>query len=551
MNKVICDVCGTDYPETASQCPICGTANAGGGQTSAGNTVQAEESTYSPTKGGHFSKSNVRKRMKSSANQQPELPISNRYDESDDDGFDEDELEGVSNKGLVVIVVLLLLAIIAVSSYIVITFFGDKDSKDPTPTTGTSQSPTDQATEPSGTDTTEPSATEPSESKPDVDRIPCTGLVVEEAELELVNQNPMQIKLMVQPANTTDPVSYASADKSIATVDASGRVKAVGNGKTTITITCGDQKTEIVVKCQLEEPTDPTSPTDPTDPGETTEPTAPSVTVELKLNRDDFTLSYFGESWMLYNGELDPADITWSSSNEAVATVENGKVVGVGHGSAKIFAEYGDQKVFCYVRCSFETPEPTDPSEDSTEPSEEVTEPSEEVTEPSEEVTEPSEEATEPSEEATEPSEEVTDPSGEPTAPSEEPTEPSEEVTDPSEEVTEPSEESTEPSEEVTEPSEEAVEHKLLINNWEPAYLFENKQNSADVMLYLGMGANISDCTISITNAENVQWHNNDEAVCSFDPATGKVTAVAVGRALLTATVDGVEYIVCIRVSNP
>lgn len=24
MNKVICDICGTSYPDTAEQCPICG-----------------------------------------------------------------------------------------------------------------------------------------------------------------------------------------------------------------------------------------------------------------------------------------------------------------------------------------------------------------------------------------------------------------------------------------------------------------------------------------------------------------------------------------------
>ena len=24
MNKVVCDLCGTSYPETATQCPICG-----------------------------------------------------------------------------------------------------------------------------------------------------------------------------------------------------------------------------------------------------------------------------------------------------------------------------------------------------------------------------------------------------------------------------------------------------------------------------------------------------------------------------------------------
>ena len=24
MSKIICDICGTSYPETATQCPICG-----------------------------------------------------------------------------------------------------------------------------------------------------------------------------------------------------------------------------------------------------------------------------------------------------------------------------------------------------------------------------------------------------------------------------------------------------------------------------------------------------------------------------------------------
>ena len=66
MNKVICDVCGTDYPETASQCPVCGCVRRGGSQTSAGNATANSESAagYTYVKGGRFSKSNVRKRLK-------------------------------------------------------------------------------------------------------------------------------------------------------------------------------------------------------------------------------------------------------------------------------------------------------------------------------------------------------------------------------------------------------------------------------------------------------------------------------------------------------
>ena len=33
MSKIICDVCGTRYPDTAEQCPICGHIRAASGKT--------------------------------------------------------------------------------------------------------------------------------------------------------------------------------------------------------------------------------------------------------------------------------------------------------------------------------------------------------------------------------------------------------------------------------------------------------------------------------------------------------------------------------------
>ena len=65
MNKIICDVCGTDYPETAAQCPICGCASAGA-LTSAGNEAADtdERAAHAPVSGGRYSKANVRKRLK-------------------------------------------------------------------------------------------------------------------------------------------------------------------------------------------------------------------------------------------------------------------------------------------------------------------------------------------------------------------------------------------------------------------------------------------------------------------------------------------------------
>ena len=61
MNKVICDVCGTMYPDTAKQCPICGCAAAEPVEAAAVDGMQEEGAVgaYSYTKGGHFSKSNL------------------------------------------------------------------------------------------------------------------------------------------------------------------------------------------------------------------------------------------------------------------------------------------------------------------------------------------------------------------------------------------------------------------------------------------------------------------------------------------------------------
>ena len=82
MNKIICDICGTKYPDTAEQCPICGYANTA---IAAGAAVASEiednflediiQEPRSKVKGGRFSKTNVRKRG---------VPV-------EDDEFEEDE----------------------------------------------------------------------------------------------------------------------------------------------------------------------------------------------------------------------------------------------------------------------------------------------------------------------------------------------------------------------------------------------------------------------------------------------------------------------------
>ena len=62
--KVICDVCGTTFPETATHCPICGCAKPPMAETIPGEDTQAvQESTTAHTyaKGGRFSEKNVQR----------------------------------------------------------------------------------------------------------------------------------------------------------------------------------------------------------------------------------------------------------------------------------------------------------------------------------------------------------------------------------------------------------------------------------------------------------------------------------------------------------
>lgn len=321
MSKVICDVCGTTYPETAAVCPICGCAKNTTEQTGADSNVQGDAASYNHVKGGRFSKSNVRKR--NTGKQKETKRTSNQNPEN----------EG-TNKGLVVVVLVLLLAIVAVLGYIGVRFLFPE--ADPKPSE-TSPSQTQQ-TDPSGSG----AASNPAQ-------IPCTEIKLSATNIELTTAGSVwMLSTEVQPNNTTDVVTFTSANPKVAEVEASGKITAVGGGETVITVTCGTMKAECKIVCTFGEPVDAT-----------TNPTEPSVNLPagfvLKLNRKDFTLSKEGESWVLYK-ETDgvkASDITWTVDDPKVATVENGKVVGVNYGDTKVHATIGDQKVSCDVRVRF------------------------------------------------------------------------------------------------------------------------------------------------------------------------------------------------------
>ena len=61
MNQIICDICGSEYPEGYDRCPVCSYPRQGGEKIVAAGAVEAAQEKV---KGGRFSAKNVKKRQK-------------------------------------------------------------------------------------------------------------------------------------------------------------------------------------------------------------------------------------------------------------------------------------------------------------------------------------------------------------------------------------------------------------------------------------------------------------------------------------------------------
>lgn len=351
MNKIICDVCGTAYPETASQCPICGSARRAGNKTvsdPAGNREAPVARTH--TKGGHFSNANVRKRNR--ANQA--AAAQNKKISPQKDGNDG------SNHGLVVVASVLLAAIVLVLAFIIIKFVLPM-----------SRAPK-QNNENMSTGSTSTAAVSTTAAATSEASVPCTNLTLSSSEITLdAVGRAWLLDVKTEPKDTTDVVTFASSDEKVATVTAQGRVTAVGAGNAVITVTCGSVTRECRVNCEIPEAT-----TVPTATQETTVPETSKAggDITLSIDHTDVTLFEKGETFRISAGDLSNAQITWSSDNPSIASVDNGKVTAVSSGTTTIRAEYNGQKASCIVRCSFDDENTSATEEEaSQEPSGELT----------------------------------------------------------------------------------------------------------------------------------------------------------------------------------
>ncbi len=307
MSKIICDVCGTRYPDTAEQCPICGHIRGVAGKTAEDVLIMddARLDSHEKVRGGRFSKSNVKKRTggaapieatpaKSKAEKKAEKKDNSVH--KNEDIFAEDTQSKKANTILNILLVVVIIALLVVIGYIftqhVLPAMNKPAETVAPPTTVMTEAPTVAPTE-----TEEPT-------------IPCEELVLQETEVLLTEyEQKWLINVEVKPGDTTDELIFTSSDELIAAVDAEGCITALAEGMATITISCGDIQAEYSVACifpgvevnpgeTLPPPTDPP----PTEPPEEMTVTIDNVNVRSgpgtgydkvgKMNKGDTILVY-------------------------------------------------------------------------------------------------------------------------------------------------------------------------------------------------------------------------------------------------------------------
>ena len=162
------------------------------------------------------------------------------------------------------------------------------------------------------------------------------GVSLDKTEIVLVEGSSEKLTATVEPTNATNKnVTWSSDHEAIATVDQNGTVTARRGGQATITVTTADgSKTAtctVRVRIQIGEPVQ-----------------------SVGLNKTELALEV-GKTGTL-EAKVEPSDatnknVTWSSSNSEVATVDNGVVTAVSAGEAiiTVTTEDGAKTATCKV----------------------------------------------------------------------------------------------------------------------------------------------------------------------------------------------------------
>lgn len=368
MDKVICDICGTIYPESEEKCPTCGCSRDFGLDNmeeeflAEGILDDVTERPMPRKKSKVFDYDEVNEVRRTKT---PQV-------EDDFDDEEDEEEEPRTNVGLVVILLILIVLLLLTAGFFFVRYFLPhmKPAEETKPVV-----------------TTAPVETEAVSNEVTELTIPCINLSVPGGKIELGEGGKWLMNVQVFPKDTTDTLAYASTDESVVTVSEDGTVSAVGEGSAQIIVTCGSKQistnvvvdysagvetiaTETIPAMELEnadsteaseiadatgasqetEPAEETQPQETTDAADATE----SGELVVKLKKTDISIfARYTSVTLELDCDLELSDLTWFTMDSTVAIVNDGVVTATGSGITRIYGDYGDQRVECIIRCSF------------------------------------------------------------------------------------------------------------------------------------------------------------------------------------------------------
>lgn len=152
------------------------------------------------------------------------------------------------------------------------------------------------------------------ESAPDI--VATSVTISTPQKTNLIVGETLTLSAVVLPETTTDKtVVWSSSNSSVATVDNTGKVTAIGSGEVTITAKCGDASGTITLKVE-------------------------SIITSLSLSSTELTLEKGRKETLLVSyspSDPDKLSLNWSSSDVSIATVNgSGEVTGIKPGTVKI-----------------------------------------------------------------------------------------------------------------------------------------------------------------------------------------------------------------------
>ena len=156
------------------------------------------------------------------------------------------------------------------------------------------------------------------------------GIIIDKDNIVMKEGNKDKINAIATPDNATYPqIEYKSSNEKIVKVDQNGNIEAIKEGFAEIIVTDINKKAEA--RCKI-----------------TIKPKIVIIDVkDIKLNKSDFNIT-IGESDTL-TATITPSnatnkEITWTSSDSSIVSIDNGKLIAKKTGTAIITASSNNKK---------------------------------------------------------------------------------------------------------------------------------------------------------------------------------------------------------------